>query len=58
MTEEADNSAPNWSIWKHLPRLKLYECVALSLNIDPLAAPSSTSVDDGETGSAGHATLP
>jgi hypothetical protein len=36
MTEEADDRAPNWSIWKHLPRMKLYESVALSLNIDPL----------------------
>lgn len=35
MTEEADDRAPNWSIWKHLSWLKLYECVALSLNIDP-----------------------
>jgi hypothetical protein len=36
MTEEADDRAPNWHIWRHSPRLKLYECVALSLIIDPL----------------------
>jgi hypothetical protein len=35
MTEEADERAPNWRIWKHVPGPKLYECVALSLNIDP-----------------------
>jgi hypothetical protein len=51
MTEEADDRAPNWSIWKHLPRLKIYECVALSLkHRPPQAAPSSTGVDDGGPG--------
>jgi hypothetical protein len=27
--------APNWRIWKHVPEVKTYEAVALSLNIDP-----------------------
>jgi hypothetical protein len=34
MTEAADR-APDWRIWKHVPKAKLYDCVALSLNIDP-----------------------
>ena len=35
MTEEADERAPDWRIWRNLIVAKLYECVALSLNIDP-----------------------
>ena len=27
---------PNWAYWRQMPRAKLYECVALALNIDPL----------------------
>jgi hypothetical protein len=26
---------PNWTVWKHIPNVKSYEAVALSLNIDP-----------------------
>lgn len=29
---------PNWRIWKYIPEVKLYEAVALSLNIDPKKA--------------------
>jgi hypothetical protein len=26
---------PNWQVWKHVPNARLYEAVALSLDIDP-----------------------
>ncbi len=29
------NRVPNWTIWKHIPDVKAFEAVALSLNIDP-----------------------
>jgi hypothetical protein len=32
---EDDDRLPNWRIWKHIPEVKTYEAVALSLNIDP-----------------------
>jgi hypothetical protein len=32
---EDHNRVPNWKIWKHIPDVKAYEAVALSLNIDP-----------------------
>ena len=34
MTEAGDR-APQWDVWKHVPAPKLWECIALSLNIDP-----------------------
>ena len=33
-TKEADR-APNWETWRLMPRPALWQCVALSLNIDP-----------------------
>jgi hypothetical protein len=32
---EKPNRAPDWRVWQHLPTTRLYEAVALSLNIDP-----------------------
>lgn len=32
---KSDNRAPNWAKWKHLEKMKVWECIALSLNIDP-----------------------
>jgi hypothetical protein len=29
------NRAPNWALWKHIPAVKIFEAVALSLNIEP-----------------------
>jgi hypothetical protein len=31
----SESRAPNWQKWKHVPDVKLYEAVALSLNIAP-----------------------
>jgi hypothetical protein len=31
----SESRAPNWQKWKHVPEVKLYEAVALSLNIAP-----------------------
>lgn len=35
MNEKSKDRKPNWSVWANVPRLKLWEAVALSLNIDP-----------------------
>jgi hypothetical protein len=32
---ETDYRVPQWQIWKHIPELKAFEAMALSLNIDP-----------------------
>jgi hypothetical protein len=33
--EEPQNRAPNWAVWKNIPVVKIFEAVALSLNIEP-----------------------
>lgn len=40
--DAAGNRAPNWAEWQFFEELALWECVALSLNIDPLKARSSS----------------
>jgi hypothetical protein len=37
MTEESDDGAPDWSIWRYRTDVPVSQAVALSPNIDPLA---------------------
>ena len=35
MTRNLEDRAPNWRKWRHVPNVKLWEAVALSLDIEP-----------------------
>lgn len=45
MAEEADRT-PNWNKWRLIPDPKQWQCVALSLNIDPDTVDYDEYVDD------------